>query len=249
MQDVSHALRLAGAARLPRFRPGHHLPMLALVFGLALVAALLVTKIGLAVFEVYVRDADKTPEPALVEVVVGDTALSVPGNMIRFAQQRGGRQERLELFMHWPSLTGFSLERAGLFQADAAESPVIYLDFRPAAGVMAPEDRFRMVYPRVLEPALHELPGGIVVRRFRAGFGYDGEELYIARDARRPLVARCAAEAGPADRPACMVDMRLDGLDVTYRFRREQADDWREIDATVRGLVSEFRRLAEAGAG
>ncbi|MEA5544575.1 M48 family metalloprotease, partial [Limnoraphis robusta CCNP1324] len=43
MQAVSHALRLAGAARLPRFRPGHHLPMLALVFGLALVAALLVT--------------------------------------------------------------------------------------------------------------------------------------------------------------------------------------------------------------
>ncbi len=232
------------APRPRRGQVAHHLPMLAILTVLLPLAALLLIRLALGAFEIFVRDADKTTDPTPVTVTIGGTALSIPANMIRFSVERGGPQSKADLHVHWPSLEGFTAERGGLFQGSAVDSPIVYMTIRSSHGAMAPEERFRTVYPRVLADGMREEPDGMVVRSFREGFGYDGEELYIARDPEQPLVARCLPE-GSGGVVICMSEFRTDqGVDVGYRFQKHMMDEWRTLDLGVRGLVADF--LAEA---
>lgn len=222
---------------------GHHLPMVAVIFALVLLTSLLVVRLALGTFEVFVRDAEKSPDPAPVSITVGAVPLAVPGNMIRYAADRGGDLAKVDLFADWRNGEGYSLERAALFQPGAAGTPVVYFALRPTEGSMSPEFRFRSVYPRVLAEDSRTEAGGIMVRGFKRGYGYDGEELYIARDPERPLAARCLIDESE-EASACLSEFRTaDGrLDVSYRFRRDQVAEWREIDAALRRLVAGFAR-------
>ncbi len=217
---------------------GRHLPMLVLILGLVLLALLLATRFGLSAFEIFVRDAGQTADPASVAVEIADIQLAVPGNMIRFANQRtGGAQEQLDLHLHWPSLTGFTAERAEAFHTPADQSSIVYVTLSAAGDTMSPQRRFRHVYPRILEDAVRESPRGHLMRRFQDGFGYDDEELLIARHPEHPLVARCEVAAGPTD-AVCLTEFRTEsGLEIAYRFRRALIEDWRAIDRGVRDLM------------
>lgn len=226
-------------ARVVPARPGYDLPLLFILFGMLLLAALVMTRLAVFGFELFVRDADMSDDPAPIEVAVGDVDLHVPHNMIRFAAERGGTVRKLDLHLHWPSLEGFSAERAHHFQTSDPETSIVYVTVESADDMMSPRERFREVYPRVLAEDVRQSPEGYVVRRFRFGHGYDEEELYIARDAVRPLAARCE----PADSAGatCISEFRTEGgLDVVYRFRRALLGDWRGVDAGLRDLIDEW---------
>lgn len=232
----------ASAARLPR-RPvsvrllsSADLPMLAILFGLLMLAGLVLTRLSIAGFEMFVRDAGMSANPEPVEVQVADVVLAVPQNMIRFGSERGGRVRKLDLHVHWPSLEGFTVDRAAAFQSVAASTPILYVTIRPASGPMSPEQRFQRVYPRVIAAGMRKTADGYVVRSFRAGHGYDGEELYIAPDPAMPLVARCEVEGTAA---SCIAEFRTDrGLEVSYRFPRMLLGDWRQVDEALRSLAT-----------
>jgi hypothetical protein len=244
MNERHPALPLPYAARARPARAGYHLPMLAVVAGLVLLATLMMTRLGINAFEIFVRDAGKTADPAPVAVTVGQVDMDIPRNMIRFAAERGGVQLKLDLHLHWPTLDGFSVERAAMFQSSATEAPIVYVTIRPAGDAMSPEDRFRTVYPRVLADDMRQTARGYIVRTFREGFGYDGEELYIARHPERPLSARCE---NPAEGTGgvCISEFRTDtGLDVAYRFRHSILEDWRAIDEGIRTLIKDFSAVA-----
>lgn len=223
-------------------RPGYDLPFLAILFAMMLLAALVMTRLVIFGFELFVRDADMSTDPTPVEVTVGGVALFVPLNTIRFGAERGGTVRKLDLHLHWPSLEGFSAERAQLFQTSNPESPVVYVTIEAADQTMSPRDRFRQVYPRVLSEDVRQSPEGYVVRRFRFGHGYDDEELYIARDPTRPLAARCESADSPSG-GTCIAEFRSElGLDVVYRFQRALLGDWRGLDAGLRDLIDQWAR-------
>ena len=51
-----------------------------------------------------------------ISLIVAGEKLTVPANMIRFPSVRGGGTvESLDLLLHWPSLEGYSKERAEAF--------------------------------------------------------------------------------------------------------------------------------------
>lgn len=234
MNERDHVLPLPRAAGAARARLGHHLPLLAMIAGLVLLAVLMMTRLGINAFEIFVRDAGKSADPAPVSVTIGPASLKVPSNMIRFASERGGNHPKLDLHLHWPSLEGFTVERAALFQSSGDTAPIIYVTLRPSGETMSPEERFSSVYPRVLADDMRQTARGYIVRTFREGFGYDGEELYIARHPERPLSARCEThETGTGG--TCIAEFRTEsGMDVAYRFQRSLLEDWRAIDEGVR---------------
>lgn len=232
----SEALRIARAVSPQHARPAHHLPLGLLVIALAVLAALILVRLGFTAFGLFVRDAGMSADPQPVPVTLGSVQMAVPDNMIALASERGGHQQKLDLFVHWPTLEGFSPERASEFQPGAV-SGVFRITLRPAGGAMSPQARFHAVYPRVLEDEATTRPDGTAVRRFRDGFGYDDEVLYVGPRAEPPLFARCLADSLPSA-PSCLTDFRTEhGLDVTYRFRPSMLDEWPDMDLTVRALV------------
>lgn len=236
-QPTLHPIQHAAGAAKPR--PGYHLPFLAVLFALTLLAALFITRLAIAGFEIFVRDAGKSTDQTPITVTVGDVRLDLPQNKIRSGSRQRSSGAQLDLFLHWPSLDGFTTDRATDFQSAAASS-IVYVTLQPQEGRMSPEERFRRLYPRVLTDRTDQSAHGFVIREFRDGHGYDGERLYIARDPSHPLAARCDHAAEPLG-PLCIVRFRsAGGLDVTYRFRHELMADWREIDETVRGLVTDW---------
>src|SRR5690606_32881894 len=57
-----------------------------------------------------------TDDLSVQEVVIGNDVLSVPSNMIRFeASRRDGVTARLELYLRWPQMEGYSNEARGAF--------------------------------------------------------------------------------------------------------------------------------------
>ena len=246
METTSAAPPLHQLTRSARLRPGYNLPVMGVVFGLSLLAALLITRLGIAGFEHFVRDAGMPTDPTPTAAIVGDVALAIPHNKFRRPDRRSEANAPVDLHLHWPSLEGFSIERAAQFQSAAPDAPTIYVTLQPAGGAMAPEERFRRLYPRVLTDGMSRSEHGFVIREFRDGHGYDGERLFIAPDPSRPLVSRC----DPADHtasPTCLVQFRTaEGLDVNYRIRQSLLADWRAIDEAVRRLVGEWIAAAEA---
>lgn len=181
--------------------------------------------------------------PPPVRATVGGVTLAVPRDFVRFDHEKHDVDlPRLDLLFRWPSLEAVrdapSPPRPGLRPEAEALGSLIFLSITPKDEALDPERRFSGIYQRFLETDLRTAPSGLAARRFVAGSGYDGEELFY--DPARPAsyFVRCAGPTG--DAPAtCLREMRLAGkLDVVYRFPRPLLGDWRRIEQAVQALIA-----------
>jgi hypothetical protein len=78
---------------------------------------------------------------------------------------------------------------------------------------------------------------------FRADSGYHDQDLFAGTLDTGALVLLLCNKPGPdTPSPNCMRDTAFgDGLALSYRFKRTQLAQWREIDAGVRALLAKFR--------
>lgn len=216
--------------RVPRF------DVVALALGLLTAAVLL--RLAVATYG-QVWGPPPPPPPHQVAVDLGPVTLTVPSNTIRSLAQTGMPASSLELLVHWPTLEGYSDARADAFHSTDDRSPLLFISIRPAEGRFGPNERYDHVYRRILVDFPRIGPGGLIAQSFRAGFGYDGETLYVSPMSGQPFVARCAAEETSA--ATCLVEYRsAHGLDVAYRFRRALLSRWKSIDRSLRTLVDGF---------
>lgn len=214
-------------------------PLLAILCALSLAAVVFVTRFALTAYDIAGGGIDLETNPRPVVLSVGARSISVPRNMIRNYPFARGSVPELELRMHWPTMEGYSELRAGAFRENDDRSPIIYLTLRSNGGALAPEDRARLVYARLLAGESIEGPAGLVATTFAAGHGYDGEVLYTTPGVTKPFVARCAEGGGVPS--TCIVEFRAeDGIDVTYRFRRHLLSRWQTVDGAVRAIVASF---------
>jgi hypothetical protein len=186
-------------------------------------------------------DASFTSETTPVDVRIGNERLAIPANMIRSARvRRGGETERLELAIHWPTLGGYSEDRADDFRADTASAPIVYLTIGPREMAADSTGRLADVYATFFTGPASPGPNGLVGRKLSADSGYGGEIVYFAPAEAQPFVARCLDLT--ADMPAtCLRDINFGGnLSLLYRFDRSLLSDWQALDAGIRGLASRF---------
>ncbi|MCO5164376.1 MAG: hypothetical protein M9939_25120 [Mesorhizobium sp.] len=185
--------------------------------------------------------AGHTDDTTIAEVVIGNNVIAAPKNMIRFeTARRNGVAARLDFYMRWPQLDGYSHAARDDFNHAGGVPGIIFASLSQRMMSRGMSGRYDPIYSKLTEPTETTLPGGLAVRRFDAKSGYMNEILVIAeRPGDDPYVARCLDEAASADSLApCERDVQVgDDLSLTYRFPRELLADWKALDAAVIGKI------------
>lgn len=187
-----------------------------------------------------------TGQSNIVELTVRGTAFAIPANYIQSpAARAGGDQEALSLSALFPSLRGYSDEDAKLFQGNAADSAVIHINLRGAAGTLNAKARLERVYkPYAIDSKGEPGAFGLTQYAFRPNTGYERNDLFVGQGAAGPVLLLCERSAGDLSSPNCLAtDQPLDSnLSFSYRFKRAYLARWREIDSGVSGLIRKFER-------
>jgi len=168
--------------------------------------------------------------PERLPVSIGGTLFNIPAAAIRMKIQRhAGQQERIDLNFSYPALEPPDAPRhlgAGDVDAETTQ-PIdrIFLSIAAHQNALAPEARVQNIYPRYLQQATGPGPDGLVVRAFRDGSPYAGEDLFLGA---APLLnARCTRDA--ATPGMCLSERRVDGADLMFRFPRKWLAGWRDV--------------------
>jgi hypothetical protein len=194
--------------------------------------------------------AGNTDDTTMHEIVIGNNVIAVPSNTIRFSQaRRDGIAERLDLYLRYPQMDGYSdISRDAFNGANGAPKTILFLSFIEQAMSRDMSGRFAPIYSKLIVNPGTPGPNGIVLYNFVAKSGYLNERLAVAeRPGRDPFVARCLGEPDAEGSLApCERDVLVgDGLSLTYRFPLELLGDWKALDAAV---AAEMRRIVRTGA-
>jgi hypothetical protein len=168
----------------------------------------------------------------------------IPANMIRFrADRRGGAVASVDLLLHWPSLDGFSDERAAAFKDASPKAPLIYVTISARESPLDSTARLGAIYSRFFEGGAIGGPGRLVGWALSEKSGYGGEIVYFTPRGAEPFVARCLAEETEEIPATCIRDVNIgQGLTMLYRFNLAYLGDWRTMDDRLRRLVNQFFR-------
>ena len=174
--------------------------------------------------------ADGSSAPSRLPVSIGGTLFNVPVAAIRMKIQRhSGPQERIDLSFNFPSLEPPEAPKH-VSAEDVVEEAVqpidrIFLSIAAHHDTLAPDMRVRTIYPRYLDQASTPAADGLVLRAFRDGTPYSGEDMFVA-DAPN-LTARCSRDGKTPG--MCLSERRIDGTDLTFRFPRGWLGQWRDV--------------------
>lgn len=181
--------------------------------------------------------AGHTDDTRQYEVVIGNNVLMAPANSIRFERQRvSGVAQRLDLYLRWPQLDGYSREASSAFNHSDGGKSIVFLSFEPQMMSRGMSGRFEPIYRSlIVDPPMQSVEG-VDLYAFSEKSGYLNEELAVARRAGDdPFVARCLTGVSAQESLApCERDMLIgDGLSLSYRFPRELLGQWQELDTAI----------------
>lgn len=215
-------------------------------------AALLLLSLGIYVAGKHygrtIAMAGHTDDRRVREIVMGNNVLHVPSNMIRNPWQRtDGSWPQLQLYAHWPDMTGYSRDHASAFNNTGESGTIVFLTFQERIMSRDMSGRVEPIYKDlIIQPGI-EGPAGLTMHGFQEKTGYLGELLVLGeRPGDAPFAARClAGDAAREVIAACERDVHVgDNLSLTYRFSKGMLGEWRRLDAAVLALT---RRLLVTG--
>lgn len=189
--------------------------------------------------------ADKAPH----EIVIGNNVIVAPSNMIRQERaRRDGIASRLDLFLRWPEMEGYSDAARNDFNAADGERRILFLTFEPKMMSRDMSGRFEPIYRSLIDKRGRQGPAGLVTYEFKPDSGYSNEVLAVApRPGAEPFVARCLSGTDAAESLApCERDIFLaDELSLTYRFPAELLGEWPALEAAVRRKAGDLIKTGE----
>lgn len=179
-----------------------------------------------------------TDSATLRQVVIGNNLIIAPENAIRFAEaRRDGIGNRLDLYLHWPDLNGYSASVEADFNHENGSRKIIFLSFEEQTMSRDMSGRFAPIYNELIDKPGRPDASGLTLFGFSPKSGYLNEELAVAaRAGDDPFVARCLTrEAAGESLAPCARDIHLgDSLSLTYRFPRELLQEWPALEAAIR---------------
>lgn len=183
-----------------------------------------------------------TIETKPVSVTIGDDALRLAANTIRFPSERvDGAAERIDLYLTWPQMQGYSEADRPRFDDISQSSSLIFLQLSQSTMSRDMSGRLEPIYSHIMDGAAYAGPYGLTAHRLRADAGYNDEVLLTAPRTGEPdYVVRCILPASPEQATSgdCQRDIKVGkDLSVLYRFSSSQLGDWRMMDTAVRGFV------------
>ncbi|HEY4193624.1 MAG TPA: hypothetical protein VGM46_13340 [Mesorhizobium sp.] len=178
-----------------------------------------------------------TDDGTLREVVIGNNVITIPANAIRFDRARhDGVASRLDLYLRYPALDGYSEAARSDFNGQGAARNIIFLAFEEQMMSRDMSGRFAPIYSSLIEQPGLSGPDGTTLYNFKAKTGYLNEVLVVGqRPGKDPFVARCLSGASAAQSLApCERDIQVgEDLSLTYRFPQEFLANWQALDAAI----------------
>lgn len=208
------------------------------------VLALLTVAISIAGrwFGRHISLAGNTESSAGITLTIGRDTVDLPANTIRFPSERhDGTAERVDLYLTWPEMQGYSKETRERFDDIAQSSGLIFLQVTQGTMSRDMSGRLEPIYSHLMDGAPEPFAHGLTLHQLRADAGYNGEILLTApRQGGADYVVRCVlpSSADKATSGDCQRDIKV-GKDLTvlYRFSSRHLADWDHIDAAIRTFV------------
>jgi hypothetical protein len=187
--------------------------------------------------------ATAAPDVPSLPISVGGIVFNIPPGAIRIAVQRQpGAQERVDLAFVWPSLAPPEVAARPAVRDEPLALDRLFLTIAVADGTLTSAQRLKTIYPRYLEDVQLPGPDGLLVLRFRDTSPYRGEDLFFDPAGPETFAVRCSRPVAGMTPGICLLERRLDGADLTWRFPRDWLADWRSLvtgsDRLIAGLRS-----------
>jgi hypothetical protein len=181
--------------------------------------------------------AGYTDDPTVREVVIGNDVVAAPSNTIRFERaRRDGVAARLDLYLRWPALDGYSEAARADFNNSGDRRRILFLAFEERIMSRDMSGRYEPIYKSLIVQPGTPGPGDLTVYEFKDKSGYLNEQLVVAaRPGKDPFVARCLTGPSAEESLApCERDVQVgENLSLTYRFPAELLGEWRTLDEAV----------------
>lgn len=192
--------------------------------------------------------AGYTSATQLFEIAIGDDSVIVPANMIRISdQRRPGLAKRLDLYVHWPSLSGFRDDLASAFNdIDPATNSIIFVSLTPRETSADMAGRFEPVYSKIVTGPVTVAGHGLGQARLSPEHGYVDEYIVFSapdRQTGRRFAVRCQDDGATEQQivAPCETDINFgETLNAQIRFPKRLLADWKALDS---GLPDFLARL------
>lgn len=186
--------------------------------------------------------AGHTSSRESVDVFIGQDHLRLPANVIRFESQRvTGVVERVDLYLTWPALEGYSDETRHVFNDVDQPEKLIFVQIAQSTMSRDMSGRLEPIYRHVLEPNPQPGPAGLTRYDAKPSSSYAGEVFFTAPRPDGPSFAlRCLLPESPAASTSadCQRDFHAGkDLSILYRFSAKLLPEWQAIDASMERFV------------
>lgn len=186
--------------------------------------------------------AGHTASRELYDIFIGQDHLRLPANTIRFEGQRATSiVERVDIYLTWPGLEGYSGENRDLFNDVDAPESLIFLQISQSTMSRDMSGRLAPIYTQVFEGAPTPGPKGLTEHAVKPTSSYAGEIFYTAeRTGLPPYVVRCLKPGAQTISTSadCQRDIHAGkDLVVLYRFSNKLLSQWHEIDDAIATFV------------
>jgi hypothetical protein len=223
------------SARRTRGR-GASLPVVAVAGGLVLLAF---AYVGYVLWPRPLSPLSPTDAPS-IPITVAGLAFNVPTAAVRIPlQRRAGGHERVDLVFLWPSLVPPNGADTRPVLAEPPLHDRIFVTIAASDGSLAPVERLTAIYPRYLAGEAAWEPEGLMRVPFRPESPYRGEDLVYAPTLPIRFIARCSRAAAVPD--TCLLQRRIDSVDITLRFPRDWLVDWQNLARGIDSLIASLR--------
>ncbi len=209
----------------------------------AVVALLALLTVGISIggswFGKRIALAGHTDSTEQFIIQIGQDKLTLSANTIRFRDQRqSGTSERVDLYLTWPEMQGYSAGLRSRFDDISQSSALIFLQLSQSTMSRDMSGRLDPIYSKLFDGNPQQVNFGLTLHHLRADSGYGNEIILTApRDGQPDYVVRCLLPA-PGERANsgdCQRDIHIgQDLTVLYRFSSALLQDWQHIDAAVR---------------
>jgi len=173
-----------------------------------------------------------------LQIVINGDYLRIPENKIRFnSQRKSAALERLDLYMHWPSLSGYSDRLNQEFNNSGDNADLIFMSIEPRTMSFDMSGRIGLIYEQFFDGKPEKTETGLIRQALSANGGFIDEDLYYAAASPYPFATRCVRE-GASTAPFCLRDIHVGkNLMLTYRFHKKYLPQWIDVEQAVRATI------------
>ncbi|MCR6499518.1 hypothetical protein MUO32_10775 [Shinella sp. CPCC 101442] len=206
-----------------------------LTIGISLVGRMLGERIALA-------GHTENAEP--VDVIIGQDQIRLPANVIRFEDQRQtGRAERVDLYLTWPEMQGYTNVQRSRFNDGNRPESLIFLNLSQSTMSKDMSGRLEPIYSHLFDGHTELGPAALTLRHLKENTGYGGEVFFTGTlPDGSPYAVRCMMPTDEAQSTSadCQRDIHIGrDLSVLYRFSSRLLPQWQAMEARVRDYLGQ----------